>query len=348
MQEAKLAPSGDGQPSIVGQHDTPLDPHVELREALDRQGDPVRSQDPSPQHNPQAQEPNQGAANVEGHSIPLGLSFPRRLWRIVEDDTFRSVCWSDNGDTVIIEEDLFQREVLCRRGEEKIFDSDSLKSFIRLLNLYGFRKIRPGHSSVRYPRNRMMIYRNSKFQRDKPWLIEDIKTKGSQMTPAGPATNARPPKKKKPLAPTRSSPRIHHKEGTREANQKAERKAPNARGPSGTHSLKFLRGRSMVTVMEVPCPSEPGSPRGEGMSENVMFVPTATAETEGTGDLPTSPPNSPLHGSVMSLYDICYSVLMADLSAMAPSDYPEEDEEEEGSLDYKGALCEQLKDNAGS
>lgn len=157
MREAQLAPSEDGQPPIMVQHEVYPDPHVDPREALERQGDPASRQDPNPQDNRQPQDPDEGAANVQGNSIALGLSFPRKLWRIVEDDTFRSVRWSDDGDTVIIEEDLFQREVLCRRGEQRIFDSDSLKSFIRLMNLSGFSKIRPGHSSVRSPGNRMMV-----------------------------------------------------------------------------------------------------------------------------------------------------------------------------------------------
>ena len=40
----------------------------------------------------------------------LGLSFPRKLWRIVEDAAFTSVHWNDEGDTVVIEADLFQIE----------------------------------------------------------------------------------------------------------------------------------------------------------------------------------------------------------------------------------------------
>ncbi|KAM7045496.1 heat shock transcription factor, X-linked member 3-like [Molossus nigricans] len=347
MQEAKMAPSEDGEPSIMVQQEVYPDPHVDPREALEEQGDSARRHDPSPQDNPQAQDPSQGAANVEGNNIPLGLSFPRKLWRIVEDDTFRSVCWSDDGDTVNIEEDLFQREVLCRRGEEKIFDSDSLKSFIRLLNLYGFSKIRSGHSSVRSPGNRMMTYRNSNFQRDKPWLIQNIEMKGSQMTLARRERSAGPLKKKKSLAPTRHSPRIHHKGGTKEADEKAQKKSRNVGGPSGVRSFKFSRLRSLGSSTKVQCPSEPGGPSGEGTSGNVMCVPTATAETNGTGDLPTSTPSSLLHSSVMSLYNTCYSILMAGLSLMAPPEDSEEDEEEEeGSSDNKCALCEQFKDNA--
>ncbi|XP_016069410.1 PREDICTED: heat shock transcription factor, X-linked-like [Miniopterus natalensis] len=342
MHEAKLAPSEDGQPKVRVQSDTLWDPHV----ALERHGDQAASQDPSPQDNLQPQDPNRGAANVEGN-ILLGLSFPRKFWRIVEDDAFTSVCWNVDGDTVIIEEDLFQREVLCRRGKEQIFESDSLKTFISLLNLHGFSKICPADSSVCSPGDNMMIYRHCNFQRDKPWLIENIKTKGNLMTHACPGTSTTLPKRKKKLAPTRHSPRIHHKNGTKEAEGKAQKKASRARGPSGTRSLKYSGLQSTSSAMEVQCPSEQGGPTGEGTSGNVMFVPTATAGTNGTRDLPTSPLNDPLYGSVMSLYNTCYSILMAGLSVMAPPEDPEEEGEEEDSSDNKCSLCEQFKDNAG-
>ncbi|ELK35847.1 Heat shock transcription factor, Y-linked [Myotis davidii] len=174
MQEAKLAPSDDGQPPIMVQYDTSPDTHVGPREALESQGDQEESPGPSPQDNLQPQDPNQGTANVEGN-ILLGLSFPIKLWRIVEDEAFSSVCGNDDGD---IDENLLQSEILCRRGEEQIFESKSLKSFICLLNCHGFCKICPSNSSVCSAGNRMMIYRNCNFQRGKPWLLENITTPG--------------------------------------------------------------------------------------------------------------------------------------------------------------------------
>lgn len=87
----------------------------------------------------------------------LRLSFPRKLWMVAEDDALTSVRWNDEGDTVIIEEDLFQREILHQRGPGRIFETDSLKSFIRQLNLYGFSKIRPNDPLVHSPGNKRMM-----------------------------------------------------------------------------------------------------------------------------------------------------------------------------------------------
>ncbi|KAK1346516.1 hypothetical protein QTO34_000372 [Cnephaeus nilssonii] len=348
IHEAKLAPSEDGQPPIMVQYDTSPDPHVGPREALERHGGQEESQDPSPQDTPQPQDPNQSAANVEGNNILHGPSFPRKLWRIVEDDAFMSVHWNDDGDTVIIEENLFQREILCRRGEEQIFESNSLKSFIYLLNLHGFIKIRPGDSSVCSAENKIMIYQNSNFQRDKPWLLKNIKAQGNQVTHVCPGPSATPSTRKKKMASTRHSPRIHQEDSKKEAEQKAQETDKNDWGPSAAQAFEFSVLQPLSSAREAQCPSAASGSSGEDTSRNVMFVPTATAGTDGTGDLSPNPQNEPVQGSVMSLYNICYSVLISGLSDMALPEDPDqaEEEEHEGSLDNKCSFSEQFKDNA--
>ena len=94
-------------------------------------------------------------ANKEENNAVLGLSFPRKLWMIVEDVAFTSVHWNNEGDTVVIKADLFQMEVLQHRGTDRIFETNSVKSFIHELNLYGFSKIRPPGCSA--GRKRMMV-----------------------------------------------------------------------------------------------------------------------------------------------------------------------------------------------
>uniref|UniRef100_A0A4X2LIJ7 HSF-type DNA-binding domain-containing protein n=1 Tax=Vombatus ursinus TaxID=29139 RepID=A0A4X2LIJ7_VOMUR len=81
----------------------------------------------------------------------FSLTFPRKLWKIVESDRFRSICWNKDGTyCVVIEEEFFQTEVLDRKGLIRIFKTSSLKSFIRQLNLYGFSKIRMNWPSTRF------------------------------------------------------------------------------------------------------------------------------------------------------------------------------------------------------
>ena len=144
---ALLILSADGEPAAGDTHDSSPDPNLDSAEALEKQGDQPKSPDPGLRDNPPPQVPNPEMANEENNAV-LGLSFPRKLWRIVEDAAFTSVHWNDEGDTVVIEADLFQMEVLQRRGTDQIFETDSIKSFIRELNLYGFRKICPSSHSA--------------------------------------------------------------------------------------------------------------------------------------------------------------------------------------------------------
>ncbi|KAJ1369146.1 hypothetical protein KIN20_030548 [Parelaphostrongylus tenuis] len=93
-------------------------------EALEKQGDQPESPDPGLHDNLPPQGPKPEMANKEENNAVLGLSFPRKLWRIVEDAAFTSVRWNDEGDMVVIEADLFQTEVLQRRGADQIFETD--------------------------------------------------------------------------------------------------------------------------------------------------------------------------------------------------------------------------------
>ena len=60
---------------------------------------------------------------------------------MVESDQFRSIWWSEGGKCVAIHEELFKEEVLGRAGPLRVFATQSMKSFLRQLNLYGFAKM---------------------------------------------------------------------------------------------------------------------------------------------------------------------------------------------------------------
>ena len=119
---------------------------------MEKQGEQPESQDRRLQDNLPPQGLNPKMAKEEDI---LGLSFPRKLWRIVEDAAFTSVHWNNKGDTVVIKADLFQTEVLQGRGVGRIFETDSIQSFICELELYEFSKIHPLGSSE--GKKRMMV-----------------------------------------------------------------------------------------------------------------------------------------------------------------------------------------------
>jgi hypothetical protein len=76
---------------------------------------------------------------------------------IAENEAFASVCWNDDGNNVIIDVDLFQREILNRSGAERIVETDSLKTFICQLNLHGFSKVCPNDSATQSQENRRIM-----------------------------------------------------------------------------------------------------------------------------------------------------------------------------------------------
>ncbi|XP_035383274.1 heat shock transcription factor, Y-linked-like [Electrophorus electricus] len=70
-----------------------------------------------------------------------GLSFPRKLWHIVENETYKSIGWDAQGMCVVIDAELFVNEILRKEGDSKIFQTTNMKNVLRQLNLYGFKKM---------------------------------------------------------------------------------------------------------------------------------------------------------------------------------------------------------------
>ncbi|KAL7832941.1 hypothetical protein SRHO_G00299620 [Serrasalmus rhombeus] len=110
------------------------------------------------------------------------LTFPQRLWHIVEDTAYKSIGWHQWGTCIIIDVELFLAEILSQQGELKIFETSVLKSFKRQLNLHGFKKIRSlegrlestcmdqGESTLKKE-----VYYNGYFRREHPELLMHVK-----------------------------------------------------------------------------------------------------------------------------------------------------------------------------
>ncbi|NXG74515.1 HSFY1 protein, partial [Baryphthengus martii] len=117
----------------------------------------------------------------------LSLSFPQKLRKIVESDLFRSIWWSWCGKCVVIDEELFKKEVLCRTGPLRIFATQSMKSFLRQMNVYGFTKVpQDSERSASLPEflaqedaasahSQVLYYHNPSFTREHPQLLEKCK-----------------------------------------------------------------------------------------------------------------------------------------------------------------------------
>ncbi|XP_042665572.1 heat shock transcription factor, Y-linked-like [Centrocercus urophasianus] len=82
-------------------------------------------------------------------SIFSTLSFPqnhRMVWvgrdqLLAVTDQFESIWRSHNGKCVVLDEEMFQVEVLRKRGPLTVRETESMKSLVQQLNLYGFTKM---------------------------------------------------------------------------------------------------------------------------------------------------------------------------------------------------------------
>ncbi|KAM4663954.1 heat shock factor protein 3-like [Discoglossus pictus] len=109
-----------------------------------------------------------------GSQVPAFLS---KLWALVEEPTNRDIiAWNWNGQNFCIrDEQRFCKEILPR-----YFKHNNLSSFIRQLNMYGFRKVMSLESGLIKPENSSAIeFQHPYFKKGKAELLENIKRKVS-------------------------------------------------------------------------------------------------------------------------------------------------------------------------
>ena len=91
---------------------------------MEKWWDQPKSPDPGSQENPPHRARTQQQPEESNNAV-LGLSFPRKLWIILEDAAFTSVHRNDEADMGVTEADLFQTEDLQHRGMDRIFKTAS-------------------------------------------------------------------------------------------------------------------------------------------------------------------------------------------------------------------------------
>ena len=71
-----------------------------------------------------------------------GQSFPFRLWHLLNHEEFKNVVhWSPDGNCIVFPVESEFVEKVLKRTKARIFKTESMKSFVRQLNLYGFHKV---------------------------------------------------------------------------------------------------------------------------------------------------------------------------------------------------------------
>ncbi|XP_061321053.1 heat shock factor protein 5-like [Pezoporus flaviventris] len=132
---------------------------------------------------------------MEGQRLPAALNpshFPAKLWELVNSPRCGSVRWDARGEGLLIDQRLFERELLGAEAagdgaalDGEVFKTRNFASFIRQLNLYGFRKLGlgPGPGPLQDPAGgdggssagALLHFYSPHFRRDRPELLVNLK-----------------------------------------------------------------------------------------------------------------------------------------------------------------------------
>ncbi|XP_046359925.1 heat shock factor protein 1-like isoform X1 [Haliotis rufescens] len=106
-------------------------------------------------------------------SVP---AFLKKLWILVEDSSWNDlICWGENGTSFhVYDQSRFAREVL-----PLYFKHNNIASFIRQLNMYGFRKVMSVDQGSLKVEKDDLEFHHAYFQQGHEELMENIKRKVS-------------------------------------------------------------------------------------------------------------------------------------------------------------------------
>ncbi|XP_048473199.1 heat shock factor protein 1 isoform X6 [Rhincodon typus] len=116
--------------------------------------------------------------DAHGSNVPAFLT---KLWTLIEDpDTNDLICWSASGNSFhVFDQGRFAKEVL-----PKYFKHNNMASFVRQLNMYGFRKVvNIEQGGLVKPEKDDTEFQHVYFIRGQEHLLENIKRKISTVKP---------------------------------------------------------------------------------------------------------------------------------------------------------------------
>ncbi|KAM6964809.1 heat shock factor protein 2 [Aplochiton taeniatus] len=108
-------------------------------------------------------------------------AFLTKLWTLVEDaETNEFICWSQEGNSfLVLDEQGFAKDIL-----PKFFKHNNMASFIRQLNMYGFRKVMHMDTGiVKQEKDGPVEFQHPYFKHGQDDLLENIKRKVSNTRP---------------------------------------------------------------------------------------------------------------------------------------------------------------------
>lgn len=127
-------------------------------------------------------------------------NFPAKLWRMINNPDNSAICWDNTGDLVVIDQKLFEKMVLSPSGQALSgldgFKTTNFSSFVRQLNLYGFKK----PESIKSPpeKSTVHLFFNPYFKQYHPELLVNLRrltADNKAKINAGVNVRCRPPSK---------------------------------------------------------------------------------------------------------------------------------------------------------
>lgn len=97
-------------------------------------------------------------------------AFPQKLWYLINLNNETSIQWTESGESILI--DSLEFSIKFIKTENIFFKYSNYNSFVRQLNLYGFKKL-----SKRIKFDNIQEYKHKYFIRDREDLLEQVKRK---------------------------------------------------------------------------------------------------------------------------------------------------------------------------
>ncbi|KAK2829471.1 hypothetical protein Q7C36_017461 [Tachysurus vachellii] len=130
------------------------------------------------------------SAEMDDNEVLLSIGinptmFPSKLWHLVNDPQISSIYWDESGEGILICKKTFKAEVLftANKKMKKYFKTTDFISFLRQLNLYGFKKVYPDYEISMMQVGKIHHFYNPNFKRDNPELMVNL----TRLTPSNKA-----------------------------------------------------------------------------------------------------------------------------------------------------------------
>ncbi|CAG5098552.1 Oidioi.mRNA.OKI2018_I69.XSR.g15768.t2.cds [Oikopleura dioica] len=129
---------------------------------------------------PDGQDPDYNRSESQNSTANPPPAFLTKLWQLVNEGDPDLVGWSESGKSFIVkDQNLFAKRVL-----PNYFKHQKMNSFVRQLNMYGFKKVpKMTEGTLHTVDYEMIEFQNELFVRGKPDLIAKIRRKDAKPRP---------------------------------------------------------------------------------------------------------------------------------------------------------------------